>query len=125
MVPIIKKISSKCSLDIHFAPIRGFVFLTQLVLRNFFSNFGLIFQFVSPPRPLDMRFKRKKKFSVPEVCFLDATRFVRLVLTGVRVTNFLNIANLDIIFLHNTQILAVLLSVGLFSFLICLSCLSV
>jgi hypothetical protein len=27
-----------------------------------------------------------------------STRFVRLVLTGVRVTNFLNIVNLDLIF---------------------------
>jgi hypothetical protein len=40
------------------------------------------------------------------------------------VSNFFNIANFDLIFLHNTHILAVL-SVGLFSFLICLSCLSV
>jgi hypothetical protein len=33
------------------------------------------------------------------------TRFVRLVLTGVRVTNFLNIENLDLIFLHRTHVL--------------------
>jgi hypothetical protein len=74
---------------------------------------------------MDMRSERKIFLSVLEVCFLDATRFVRLELTGVRVANFFNIANFDQIFLHNTHILAVLLSVGLFSFLICLSCLSV
>ena len=72
-----------------------------------------------------MRSERKIFLSQPEVCFLDATRFVRSVLTGVRVANFFNIANFDLIFLHNTHILAVLLSVGLFSFPICLSRLSV
>ncbi len=59
------------------------------------------------------------------VCFLDATRFVRLVLAGVRVTNFLNIANFDLIFLHNTHIVYVCLFVGLFVICFCLSCLSV
>ncbi len=54
-----------------------------------------------------------------------STRFVRLVLTGVRVTNFFNIADFDLIFLHNTHILAVCLYVGLFVIIFCLSCLSV
>ncbi len=43
-----------------------------------------------------------------------STRFVRLVLTGVRIKNFFSIADFDLIFLHNTQILSVCLSVGLF-----------
>jgi hypothetical protein len=47
---------------------------------------------------------------------------VPLVLTGVRVTNFLNITNFDLIFLHNTHILPVCLFVGLFVILFCLSC---
>jgi hypothetical protein len=50
---------------------------------------------------------------------------VPLVLTGVRVINFLNITNFDLIFLHNTHILSVCLFVGLFVILFCLSCLSV
>jgi hypothetical protein len=45
-----------------------------------------------------MRSERKNFLSVPEVCFLEATRFVHLLLTGVRVTNFLNVANLNLIF---------------------------
>jgi hypothetical protein len=69
--------------------------------------------------------ERKFFLSLPEVWFLDATRFVRLVLAGVRVTNFLNIANFDLIFLHNTHILYVCLFVGLFVICFCLSCLSV
>jgi hypothetical protein len=93
--------------------------------ENFFFDFWSDFSVCFPIRPLNMRFERKIFLSVPEVCFLDATRFVRLVLTGVRVANFFNIAYFDLIFLHNTHILAVFLSVVLFSFLICLSCLSV
>jgi hypothetical protein len=58
-----------------------------------------------------------------------STRFVRLVLTGVRVANFFNIADFDLVFLHNTLILAVLLSIYLlvcFPFLsVCPVCLSV
>ena len=54
-----------------------------------------------------------------------STRFVPLVLTGVRVINFLNIANLNLIFLHNTHILTVFLSIGLFFILFCQSCLFV
>jgi hypothetical protein len=50
---------------------------------------------------------------------------VPLVLTGVRVTSFLNITNFDLIFLHNTHILSVCLFVDLFFILFCLSCLSV
>jgi hypothetical protein len=50
---------------------------------------------------------------------------VPLVLTGVRVTNFLIITNFDLIFLHNIHILPVYLFVGLFVILFCLSCLSV
>ncbi len=38
----------------------------------------------------------------------------RLVLTGVRVANFLNIANFDLIFLLNTHILSVCRFVGLY-----------
>ena len=49
-----------------------------------------------------------------------STQFVRLVLTGVRVTNFFNIADFDLIFLHNTHILSVCLFVGLFVILFCL-----
>jgi hypothetical protein len=45
-----------------------------------------------------MRSERKFFLSEPEVCFSDATRFVRLVLTGVRVANFFNIANFSLIF---------------------------
>ncbi len=51
--------------------------------------------------------------------------FVRLVLTGVCVSNFLNIAKFDLIFLHNTHILSVFLFVGLFVNIFYLSCLSV
>ncbi len=54
-----------------------------------------------------------------------STQFVRLVLTRVPVTNFFNIADLDLIFLNNTHILSVCLFVGLFAILFCLSCLSV
>jgi hypothetical protein len=72
-----------------------------------------------------MRSERKIFLSIPEVCFLDAARFVRLVLTGVRVANFLNIAKFDLIFFHNTHILFVCLFFGLFVILFCLSCLSV
>jgi hypothetical protein len=46
---------------------------------------------------------------------------VPLVLTGVRVTNFLIITNFDLIFLHNTHILSVCLFVGLHVILFCLS----
>ncbi len=42
-----------------------------------------------------------------------------------RVSNVLSFANFDLIFLHDTNILFVRLSVGLFVFLVCLSCLSV
>jgi hypothetical protein len=62
-----------------------------------------------------MRSERTKILSLPEVCFLDATRFVRLVQ--------FSIAKLDLIFLHNTHILPVGLFVGLF--VIFLSVLSV
>jgi hypothetical protein len=72
-----------------------------------------------------MRSERKIFLSLPEVRFLDATRFVRLVLTGVRIANFFNIAHFDLIFLHNTHIVPVCLFVGLFVILFCLSCLSV
>ena len=54
-----------------------------------------------------------------------STRFVRLVLTGVRVANFFKIADFDLVFLHNTHILSVCLYVVLFVILLCLSCLSV
>jgi hypothetical protein len=50
---------------------------------------------------------------------------IPLVLTEVRVTNFLIITNFDLISLHNTHILSVCLFVGLFVILFCLSCLSV
>ncbi len=51
----------------------------------------------------------------------------RLVLNGVRVTNFINIENFELIFLHNTHFLSVSVSlfVCLFVTLICLSFLSV
>ncbi len=49
----------------------------------------------------------------------------RLVLTGVHVANFLNIANFDLIFLLSTHILSVCRFVGLFVIFFCLSCLSV
>ncbi len=61
----------------------------------------------------------------PEVPFLGMNENVPLVLTGVRVTNFLIIMNFDLIFLHNTHILSVCLFVGLHVILFCLSCLSV
>jgi hypothetical protein len=54
------------------------------------------------------------------VAFLGANRFDPLVLTEVCVINFLNFANFDLIFLHNTHILTVCLSVGPFAFLVCL-----
>ena len=102
---------------------------TELIIpastENFFSEFWSDFSVCFPLRPLDMRSERKKMLSIPEVCFLDATQFVRLVLTGVHVANFLNIVKFDLIFLHNTHILSVYLSVGLFVILFCLSCLSV
>jgi len=76
--------------------------LAQQVLRNFFQNFGLIFRYVSP---LDLWIWDPKEFlSLPEVWFLDATRFVRLVLTAVRVTNFFIFAIFDLIFLLSVHI---------------------
>jgi hypothetical protein len=45
-----------------------------------------------------MSSERKKFLLLLEVCFLDATRFVRLVLTGIRVPKFLNITEFDLIF---------------------------
>jgi hypothetical protein len=42
------------------------------------------------------------------------TRFVSLVLTGVCVTNILNIANFDLIFLRKTHMLSIFLFVDLF-----------
>jgi hypothetical protein len=50
-----------------------------------------------------------------------STRLVRLVLTGVRITNFFIYAIFDLIFLHNTHILSVCLSF----FSVCPVCLSV
>ena len=94
---------------------------TETFFFEFWSDFSVCF----PLRPLDMRSERKNLLSIPEVCFLDATRFVCLVLTGVRVVNFFNITNFDLVFLHNTHILTVYLFVGLFVILFCLSCLFV
>ncbi len=62
--------------------------LTQQILRNFFLEFWSELSAYFPLRPLDMRSERKEFLSLPEVCFLDVTQFVRLVLTGVRITNF-------------------------------------
>jgi hypothetical protein len=100
--------------------------LTQQVLRIFFFEFWSNFSVCFPIRPLDMRSERKKFLSVPEVCFLDATRFVRLVLTGVRVTNFFNIANFDLVF-YTTLIywLSSYLLVCFPSLSVCPVCLSV
>ncbi len=42
-----------------------------------------------------------------------STQFVHLVLTGVCVANFFNIADFDLVFLHNTHILSVCLFVCL------------
>ncbi len=67
---------------------------TEKFFSEFWSNISVCF----PLRPLYMRSERKFLLSLLEVWFLDATQFVRLVLTGVRVTNFLNIANLDLFF---------------------------
>ncbi len=39
---------------------------------KFWSNFSVCFSL----RPLDMRSERKFFLSIPEICFLDATRFV-------------------------------------------------
>jgi hypothetical protein len=49
-------------------------------------------------------------------------RFVRLVLTGVRVANFFKIADFDLVFLHNTLSVCLLVC---FVIILCLSCLSV
>jgi hypothetical protein len=94
---------------------------TEKFFFEFWSDFSAYF----PLRSLDMSYERKIFLSLPEVCFLDATRLVCLVLTRVRVPKFLNIAKFDLIFLHNTLILSVCLFVGLFVILFCLSCLSV
>jgi hypothetical protein len=72
--------------------------------EKFFFEFWSKFSAYFPLRPLDMRSERKKILSIPEVCFLDATRFVRLVLTGVRITNFFIFAIFDLIFLLNVHI---------------------
>ncbi len=93
--------------------------------EKFFFEFWTDFSICFPLRPLELRSERNFFLSLPEVWFLDATRFVRLVLAGVRVSNFLNIAKFDLIFLHNTNILYVCLFVGLFVIRFCLSCLSV
>jgi hypothetical protein len=94
-------------------------------IETFFSNFDQIFQYF-PLRSLNMRSERKNFLSIPEVCFLDATRFVRLALTGVRVANFLNIAKYDLIF-YTTLIycLSVCLLVCLSFFSVLSVCLSV
>jgi hypothetical protein len=99
--------------------------LTQQVQRNFFSNFGLNLQHISPLDPGYEIRKNKNSVSTGSMIF-DTTRFVHLVLTGVRVANFLNIAKFDLIFLHNTHILPVCLFFGLFViFSVCPVCLSV
>ena len=72
--------------------------------EKFFSEFWSDFSVCFPLRPLDMRCERKIFLSIPEVWFLDATRFVRLVLTGVRVTNFFIFAIFDLIFLLSVHI---------------------
>jgi hypothetical protein len=72
--------------------------------ENFFSEFWSDFSVCFALRPLDMRSERKFFLSIPEVWFLDATRFVRLVLPGVRVTNFFIFAIFDLIFLVSVQI---------------------
>ena len=73
---------------------------TEKFFFKFWSDFSVCF----PLRPMEMRFKRKKFLSLPEVWFLDATRFVCLVLTGVRVANFFNITHFDLIFLHSVHL---------------------
>ncbi len=73
---------------------------TEKFFFEFWSDFSVCF----PLGPLVMRYERKNLLSLPEVWFLDATRFVRLVLTWVHVANFFNIAHFDLIFLHSVQI---------------------
>ena len=107
--------------DAGYVPVCFCSYLTQQVLRKFFSNFVLIFQYVSPLDPWIWDPKEKFFVSTGSMIF----RCDPICPYGVRVTNFLNIANFDLIFLHNTHILYVCLFVGLFVILFCLSCQSV
>ena len=71
---------------------------TEKKRKIFFPNFDLILQYVSPLDLWIWDLKEKFFLSIPEVCFLDAARFVPLVLAGVRVAGFLGVSNLDLIF---------------------------
>ena len=66
---------------------------TEKLFFEFLSDFSVWYSLI----PLEMRSERKNFLSALQVCFLGATRFVCLVLTGVRVANFFNIAHFDLI----------------------------
>jgi hypothetical protein len=91
---------------------------------NFFRIFQQFFSIVSPKTP--RKRIRKKHFFWRSLCTLFGYGRKRPVGTyRVRVANFLNIANFDPVFLHNTHILSVCRFVGMFVILFYLSCLSV
>ncbi len=103
-----------------------FMSLNPASTEKFFFEFWSDFSAYFPLRSLDMSSESKKLLSTPEVCFLDATGFVRFVLTGVRVANFLNIAKFELIF-YTTLLycMSVCLLVCLSFFSVCPVCLSV
>jgi hypothetical protein len=57
---------------------------------NFFFRILVWFFSIFPPYTPAYKNRKKKVLPIPEVCFLDATQFVRLVLTGVKIANFFN-----------------------------------
>jgi hypothetical protein len=75
--------------------------LTHQVPRNFFSNFSTIFGYNTPQDPQKTNPEKKNFFFQPEVPFSGMDEKDRLVLTGVRVTNFLIYEYFCLKFLHS------------------------
>ena len=71
--------------------------------KEFFFEFWSDFSVCTSPGPLKMKSEIIFFFFQPEVHFLGADRFDRLVLTGVRVTNFFKNGNFDLIFFTQAQ----------------------
>ena len=72
--------------------------------ENFFFKVLNDFSVCYSLRPVNTISERKFFLLVLEVCFFGATRFVCLVLLGVRVANFVNIGNFRLNFLHSLHI---------------------
>jgi hypothetical protein len=80
------------------------IILNPASTEKFFFEFWSDFEVCYSLRPIDMKSEKKNFLSEPEVGFLGATRFVCLVLTGVRVANFVISLNFNQIFLHRIHI---------------------